>query len=100
MRWPSSFGARLRFGENVGEGVALVIGGARFLERAAGADAEDEGRGPGGDDERDGERLRPEPHEVTHEFAVECAHGPHQLTSAGVMRRSLTTVRATRPSAK
>ena len=61
-------------GKDIGKAIALVVGIARLIQRPEGTDREDE-RGDGaGNDERDGQRLGPEPLHVTKEFQVEDVH--------------------------
>ena len=61
-------------GEDIGKTIALVVGVARLVQRPKGTDREDERGDPAGNDERDGERLGPEPLHVTKEFEVEDVH--------------------------
>ena len=64
-----------RHREHVGKALALVVGGARLVERLIGADAEHERHDARRHDERDGQHLGLEPPEVAQELAVENAHG-------------------------
>ena len=63
--WSTSvFGARRTTAKTSANAIALVIGGARLIERPVGADGQDERRDAAGDDQRDGQRLGPEPAQV------------------------------------
>ena len=85
-------------GEDVGEAVALVVGGAGLEERHLRAEGDHEDRDAGPQHQRDGEALGPEAAEVAQELSVQGRH--HQAISAGARRLAFSSMRAMRPSAK
>ena len=89
-----------RGGEDIAEAVALVVGAARLLKRAIGADRQDQRRHSAGKHQRDGERLRPEPPEIAQQLDVERPHDRYHSTSDGRTRSAFSTVSPMRPSEK
>src|SRR5690606_29082078 len=70
------------------EAVLGVVLDARAVERCVRAEERDDGHDAHGDEQCDGQYLRPHPPQVAHELAVERLH---QLSSPGSARRSLTS---------
>ena len=71
-------------GENVGETVVLIVVGARLLQRIMGAHGNNKGRDACRHHQGDGERLGPQPPQVTQQFDVERAHRYQLIAEAGL----------------
>jgi len=92
-----AFGRPSRLGEDVAKAAPVVIGRPGLVDRAIGAVSQHQRGHPGRHDQGDGQRLRPDPADVTYQLAVE---RPHQLRSLGDLRAALVSTRLTRPSPK
>ena len=83
-------------GEHVGEGIAVIIGGARVTQRPIGADADQKRHHARRRNKANGQGLRPQTPEIAPELFVERFH--HD-TSAGRMRSVFILVSTICPSA-
>ena len=92
-------GRPCHIGEDVGEGVALIVLGPSARQRVIGPDPDDQCGDTGRDHQRNGQRLGPQPGQIAQQFDVERAHR-YQLTSDGALRVALTCSEITAPSAK
>jgi hypothetical protein len=71
-------------GDNVGETVVLIVVGARLLQRIMGAHGNNQRRDACRHHQGDGERLGPQPPQVTQQFDVERAHRYQLIAEAGL----------------
>src|SRR5262249_53493324 len=86
--------------KNVAEAIALIICAPRLLERAVGADGQNQGRNTACHHECDSERLSPQPAKVADQLQVKSGEPHHHTTSAGSRLVEFSRIFVMRPSEK